>query len=138
MGEILSWVMSGLLAAVFIAANVANISLLLGQDGRKEGKHSSPIVFAGGIAGAIALAIAPNTLLNDYFWVPLLIDLGTGPLGAVLNIVWLILAGIWIAIAHLVIGVGQCVTLIGIPFGIQHFKLAVIALAPIGRVVVRV
>ena len=65
-------------------------------------------------------------------------DLGTGLLGTILNIVWILVAGWYIALGHLVIGVAQCVTLIGIPFGIQHFKLALIALAPIGRTVIRV
>jgi uncharacterized membrane protein YccF (DUF307 family) len=57
-------------------------------------------------------------------------------MGLALNIIWLLLAGWYIALGHIVIGVAQCLTLIGIPFGIQHFKLAVIALAPIGRAVV--
>ena len=63
-------------------------------------------------------------------------DLGTGPLGFVLNIIWFLLAGWYIALGHVVIGAAQCVTIIGIPFGFQHFKLALIALAPIGREVV--
>lgn len=63
-------------------------------------------------------------------------DLGTGPAGLVLNIIWFVLAGWYIAIAHVVIGAAQFVSIIGIPFGIQHFKLAVIALAPIGKSVV--
>src|SRR5450631_2165151 len=79
MSDILLWTMSGLLAAVFVIANIANLALLFGKQARKEGSRSSPIPFAGGIAGAIALAIAPHAPLNDYFWVPLLIDLGTGP-----------------------------------------------------------
>ena len=79
MSDVLQWMMSGLLAAFFVAANIANLSLLLDKTEREEGKRSSPIVFAGGIAGAIALAIAPYEPFNDYFWVPLLIDLGTGP-----------------------------------------------------------
>ncbi len=64
-------------------------------------------------------------------------DLGTGPMGLVLNLVWIVLGAWHIALAHLLIGVAQCVTLIGIPFGLQNFKLAVIALAPVGRTVVR-
>ena len=63
-------------------------------------------------------------------------DLGTGSLGLVLNVVWFLFAGWYIALAHVVIGAAQCVTIIGIPFGVQHFKLAIIALAPIGRSVV--
>ena len=46
------------------------------------------------------------------------------------------LGGWRLALMHLVIGVVQCVTIIGIPFGIQHFKLAGIALAPVGKEVI--
>jgi uncharacterized membrane protein YccF (DUF307 family) len=63
-------------------------------------------------------------------------DLGTGPLGLVLNIIWFILGGWYLAIHHIVLGVGLCVTIIGIPFGLQHLKLAVISLAPVGKTVV--
>jgi uncharacterized membrane protein YccF (DUF307 family) len=62
-------------------------------------------------------------------------DLGTGALGLILNIVWFLFAGWYISLAHVMIGAAQCVTIIGIPFGLQHFKLAVIALAPVGRTV---
>jgi uncharacterized membrane protein YccF (DUF307 family) len=63
-------------------------------------------------------------------------DLGTGDIGLILNVVWFIFAGWYIALAHVVIGAVQCVTIIGIPFGLQHFKLAILALAPIGKSVV--
>jgi uncharacterized membrane protein YccF (DUF307 family) len=63
-------------------------------------------------------------------------DLGTGGVGLVLNIVWLVFAGWYIALAHVAVGVAQCCTIIGIPFGFQHFKLALIALAPVGKSVV--
>ena len=63
-------------------------------------------------------------------------DLGTGPLGMVLNLIWIVLGGWHLALMHLIIGIGQCITIIGIPFGIQHFKLALIALAPVGKEVV--
>jgi uncharacterized membrane protein YccF (DUF307 family) len=63
-------------------------------------------------------------------------DLGTGSLGLLLNVIWFVLGGWYLALMHLVGGVLLCVTIIGIPFGIQHFKLAGIALAPIGKEVV--
>ena len=53
------------------------------------------------------------------------------------NILWLVLAGIWMSISYLIAGVVQCITIIGIPFGIQSFKLAGYALWPFGRVVVQ-
>ena len=65
-------------------------------------------------------------------------DLGTGSLGFLLNVIWLLLGGWYIALVHIVIGVAQCITIIGIPFGLQHFKLAIIALAPVGKAVVPV
>ena len=64
-------------------------------------------------------------------------DAGTGTMGLVLNILWLILGAWHIALAHVTIGAALCLTIIGIPFGIQHFKLALIALAPVGKTVVR-
>jgi uncharacterized membrane protein YccF (DUF307 family) len=65
-------------------------------------------------------------------------DLGTGPLGCGMNVVWLILAGWWLALHHLAIALAQAVTLIGIPFAWQHVKLALISLAPVGKTVVEV
>ncbi len=62
-------------------------------------------------------------------------DLGTGCLGVGLNIIWFVFAGWYIALAHLVLGVAQAITLIGIPFAIQNFKLAIVALAPVGKTV---
>ena len=63
-------------------------------------------------------------------------DVGTGVLGLLGNVIWFFLAGIWLAIGHLVSAVACFVTIIGIPFGIQHVKLAVISLAPIGQTIV--
>src|SRR4051812_44456343 len=54
-----------------------------------------------------------------------------------LNVIWLVLSGIWMAIAYLLAGVLMCITLIGIPFGLQAFKLAGFALWPFGRALVR-
>ena len=63
-------------------------------------------------------------------------DMGTGCMGLVLNVIWFVFAGWYIALAHVLVGAAQCLTIIGIPFGLQHFKLAVIALAPVGKSVV--
>jgi uncharacterized membrane protein YccF (DUF307 family) len=54
----------------------------------------------------------------------------------VLNILWLGLAGIWMAIAYVIAGALLCITIIGIPFGVQSFKLAAFALWPFGRALV--
>ncbi len=54
------------------------------------------------------------------------------------NIVWIIFAGVWLWIAHVLAGIGYCVTIIGIPFGFAHFRLAAVSFAPLGKQVVRV
>ncbi|KLN66775.1 YccF domain-containing protein [Vibrio sp. VPAP30] len=74
-------------------------------------------------------AIARNELSNE-------MDIGTSPLGMVGNIIWFLLAGIWLAIGHIMSAVACFVTIIGIPFALQHLKLAYISLAPIGKTVV--
>ena len=55
-----------------------------------------------------------------------------------LNILWLILAGWWLALGHIAIAIPQAITLIGIPFAWQHVKLAILSLTPVGKVVVEV
>lgn len=64
-------------------------------------------------------------------------DLGTGPLGLLGNVIWFLVAGWWLAIGHLSSALACFITIIGIPFGIQHIKLAMLALAPVGQQVVR-
>jgi len=49
------------------------------------------------------------------------------------NFLWIILAGVWLAISHALAGVSYCLTIIGIPFGIAHFKLALVCFAPLGK-----
>lgn len=63
-------------------------------------------------------------------------DIGTSGIGLLGNIIWFIFAGLWLAIGHLISAVTCFITIIGIPFGIQHLKLAGIALAPIGKTIV--
>lgn len=65
-------------------------------------------------------------------------DIGTGTLGTLGNVIWFIFGGIWLAIGHISAGLILCVTIIGIPFGIQHFKIAGLALFPIGKEIVAV
>jgi uncharacterized membrane protein YccF (DUF307 family) len=54
----------------------------------------------------------------------------------VANIIWFILAGLWLALSHLMLGVLLCLTIIGIPLGLGNFKLAGVALAPLGKDIV--
>jgi len=63
-------------------------------------------------------------------------DIGTGALGTIGNVIWFIFAGVWLALGHVSSALLNFITIIGIPFGIQHLKLAGIALAPIGKTVV--
>jgi uncharacterized membrane protein YccF (DUF307 family) len=63
-------------------------------------------------------------------------DLGTGGLGVVLNVIWFLLGGWYIALSHLVAAAVEAVTIIGIPFAIKDLQLAMVAVAPIGRTVV--
>jgi uncharacterized membrane protein YccF (DUF307 family) len=63
-------------------------------------------------------------------------DIGTGLLGLLGNILWFIFAGVWLAIGHLLTALMCFITIIGIPFGYQHLKLAMLALAPIGKTIV--
>lgn len=62
-------------------------------------------------------------------------DIGTGTLGLIGNIIWFVFAGFWLAIGHIISALA-CIIIIGIPFGLQHLKLAGIAIAPIGKTVV--
>jgi len=62
--------------------------------------------------------------------------LNTG--GTLLNIFWLVLFGWWLCVMHILAGITQCLTIIGIPVGIANFKIAAIALWPVGRRVVSV
>lgn len=57
---------------------------------------------------------------------------------AVGNVLWLVLFGWWLALGHIVIGIGWCLTIIGIPFGIASFKMVPLALLPLGRDIVPV
>ena len=63
-------------------------------------------------------------------------DLGTGAFGTLGNIVWFLILGIWLAIGHFCSALACFITIIGIPFGLQHLKLAGLALAPVGKTVV--
>lgn len=60
----------------------------------------------------------------------------SGCLSVCMNIIWIIFGGIEIALTHLGLGVVFCVTIIGIPFGLQHFKMALLALVPFGKIIV--
>ena len=62
----------------------------------------------------------------------------SGCLYIIMNIIWLLTGGLWIALTHAFFGLILCITIIGIPFGLQHFKLTAIALSPFGRDIVSI
>ncbi|RMF15029.1 MAG: YccF domain-containing protein [Alphaproteobacteria bacterium] len=63
-------------------------------------------------------------------------DIGTGLMGAIGNVIWFVLAGWWLALGHLFIGLFWAITIIGLPFAWVHFKLIPISAAPIGMMIV--
>lgn len=61
---------------------------------------------------------------------------GGGTMSLIANILWLIFSGIPLALEHLGFGIFLCITIVGIPFGLQHFKLAKLALMPFGATII--
>lgn len=104
----------------------------------------------GGIIAAIAWFVAGSVLCITIIGIPFgiqcfkismfvlwpfgkEIDIGNfGAGGLVLNIIWLVIFGWEFAITHLAFGIVFCITIVGIPFGLQHFKLAKLGLLPFG------
>ena len=60
----------------------------------------------------------------------------TGCLNTIFNVIWILVGGFWIFLSHIIVGVLLAITIIGIPFARQHFKLAVLAITPFGREIV--
>ncbi|SJN27578.1 POSSIBLE CONSERVED INTEGRAL MEMBRANE PROTEIN [Microbacterium esteraromaticum] len=87
----------------------------------------------------IPWAIASFRLARYAFW-PFgrqVIDKPTAGVGSLLgNIIWVILAGWWLAIGHIISGIALCLTIIGIPMGIADFKMVSISLMPLGKEIV--
>ncbi|GHH55214.1 YccF domain-containing protein [Lentzea cavernae] len=61
---------------------------------------------------------------------------GTGSLLG--NVIWIVVAGVWLAIGHVITGIALCVTIIGIPLGVANFKLVKVSLVPLGKEIVEV
>jgi uncharacterized membrane protein YccF (DUF307 family) len=64
-------------------------------------------------------------------------DRASGCIYILMNLIWLFTGGIWIALTHAIFGLILCITIIGIPFGLQHFKLTAVALNPFGRDIIK-
>ena len=106
-------------------------------------------IILGGLAIAIGWALVGLILCISIIGVPLgiqafkmagltltpfgkTVEYGGGVGSVLLNIIWFVLAGVWMAIGYILAGLLNCVTIIGIPFGIQSFKMAKLALWPFG------
>ena len=74
-------------------------------------------------------AISRQALSNEQ-------DIGTGFWGMIGNVLWFVFAGVWLAIGHLLAAIVCFITIIGIPFGLQHLKLAGMSIFPIGKTIV--
>jgi len=68
----------------------------------------------------------------------MVVDRDNGVGSGCLNILWLVLAGWWLALHHILLAAALAVTIIGIPFALQHVKLAILSLTPVGKGVVEV
>jgi len=98
--------------------------------------------FVGSIAVAMTIIGIPVALQTFKIGVLCLWPFGAkirktkSPVGCIripLNLLWLIFGGIWAWICHIVFGILLCITIVGIPFGKQHFKMARLSLAPFGK-----
>jgi len=88
MKDVFLWALAALFAAGFLAANFVNLQLLRGKYARPDGTNPSPVLLVGGILGVLACLAAPSETLRDYFWVPLLLDLGTAPFLLVVSVLF--------------------------------------------------
>jgi uncharacterized membrane protein YccF (DUF307 family) len=110
-------------------------------------------IFGGWISGSLWLlaAVVLAITIVGLPWVPsalriagfsyfpfgkTIVDRDAGAASTVLNVVWLIFAGWWLALHHVILACALAVTIIGIPFAFQHLKLAMISLTPVGKAVV--
>ena len=64
------------------------------------------------------------------------VQLGGGVVSALMNLIWLLVSGLWLALGSMINGLLLCLTIVGIPFGRQCFKLARLALMPFGAQIV--
>jgi uncharacterized membrane protein YccF (DUF307 family) len=110
------------------------------------------IVLAGGLVTCLQYLLAGVVLCLTIIGIPfglqcfkmaelslvpfgrrVIVDPASGDISLVMNVIWVVVAGIWIALTHLGFALVCAVTIIGIPFAIQHLKLAVLGLWPFGR-----
>ena len=101
--------------------------------------------FTGGVAMAITIIGLPFALQSFKLGIMMLApfnqeaikrETGSGCLWSIMNVIWFFVGGFWIVLTHVIFGVLFYITIIGIPFGNQHFKLMSTALSPFGRDIV--
>jgi uncharacterized membrane protein YccF (DUF307 family) len=116
LGNIIWLIFGGLLTAAeyFIASLILMITII-----------GIPFSIQTMKLGLLALWPFGSTVTDD--------GSSSGCLSIVMNIIWILFGGLYIALTHLVFGLLLCITIVGIPFGTQHFKMAGLALTPFGR-----
>jgi len=118
-GNIVWWIFGGLVTA--IEYFVASIALMVTIVGIPFGLQTLKI-------GMMTL-MPFNTTIKDK-------KKGSGFLNLLMNIIWFFVGGIWITLTHILFGILLTITIVGIPFAKQHFKLATISMSPFGKEVV--
>ena len=113
LGNVLWIIFGGLFSAIgwFLAGIVCYISIIGIPVGKQCFKFAK-------------MVLSPFGKVIDYG------NMGSGSI--VLNVIWVLLCGLELALSSVVMGIACCVTIVGIPFGIQHFKFAMLALTPFG------
>lgn len=114
----LLWIILGGGIFLFIEYLVAGVAMCLTVIGIPFGFQSIKLSF---------LALCPFGKEIEH------LENSTGALATILNVIWVVIGGIWIALTHLLFAVVLTLTIIGIPFAKQHIKLMSLALAPFGK-----
>jgi uncharacterized membrane protein YccF (DUF307 family) len=114
------------------------IWLVLGGFWMAVGYAVAGVLLAITIIG-IPFAIASFRMADFTLWPfgrRLIDEPRSGAMAVIGNILWLVLAGWWLALGHIVHGIAMCITIIGIPLGIASFKLVPVSLMPLGKRIV--
>ncbi|MEA2078183.1 MAG: YccF domain-containing protein [Candidatus Marinimicrobia bacterium] len=119
-GTIIWWIFGGLMTAIeyFIASVIMMVTIV----GIPFGLQTLKI-------GMMTLMPFDTTIKQK--------EKNNGFISLIMNIIWFFIGGIWITLTHIVFGIILAITIIGIPFAKQHFKLAAISLSPFGKEIVQ-
>ena len=119
LGNIIWWIFGGLVTA--IEYFVASIALMVTIVGIPFGIQTLKI-------GMMTLLPFNSTIREN--------EKSNGFISLVMNIIWFFIGGIWITLTHIIFGLVLAITIVGMPFAKQHFKLAAISLSPFGKEIV--